>query len=225
MDTWIPIGISILALVVSLVSLWRSFLSPFKLKVSFDAPTFTLYKITPKMSGGTSTWWIPSFDMGFTFYNIGSQVGEITDIRLSAALKNEKGEIEKVYPFFATWVVDYPTFNRDAPDRFKWLDTSMVREWYPMFLTGNSQQAIHLVLESDRWEKRFVGTFELTLEIFTSENKAWTTHATYRFPIFPDYFDSRSTHTVANPKLSEIREGYGSGIKEQRGAPSDYRGL
>jgi hypothetical protein len=68
---FVSIAVSMLALTVSLVSLWKSTLAPFKLKLNYGPLRFALYKIMPRMSGGKATWWIPSIDMGFTFHNLG----------------------------------------------------------------------------------------------------------------------------------------------------------
>lgn len=197
--------ISALAFAASLVSLWKSYISPFKLRVSFEAPTFSLYKITPEISGGDSSWWIPSFDLGFTFYNVGSQTGEVSDVRLLATLKTKEGD--KVYPFYPKWIVDYPSFNKEGWNRMKWLNTSVTREWYPIFLAGNAQQSVHLVLEGFRWDKKMTGELELKLQMFSSAEESWTDLASFSLQIFEDYYDDKSKHTLSDPNLARIRKG------------------
>ena len=81
--------ISAAALTVSLLSLWYNNLSPFKLMITHDTPTFTIYYITPQISGDTAgkAWWIPSFDVGFSFHNAGKISGQVLDLRIVAELK------------------------------------------------------------------------------------------------------------------------------------------
>ena len=127
---FILIAISILALILSLISLWKSSLTPFKLKARYSSPTFSLYKITPNESGGRKTWWIPSIDMGFTFHNLGKCSGEVTDVRIVGNLKSLNHE--RKCDFYAKWIVDFPKFEQKRFNRFEWLDSSLNRNWYPL---------------------------------------------------------------------------------------------
>lgn len=201
---WVIIGISTLALIFSLISLWKSYLAPFKLKLAHDTPTFVLYEITPKISGGEKTWWIPSIDIGFTFHNLGRNSGEVTDIRLLTKLKSK--DSEKKYLFFAKWIVDYAKFQKDRTYRFKWIENSVQRDWYPLILAGNEQKSLHIIFEGDRWDEKLTGTLILCLEIFSSGEKKWVECDRYYHKITEDTYKARAAYTLFDSKLAEIRK-------------------
>jgi hypothetical protein len=201
---WITIGISILALIFSLTSLWKNYLAPFKLKVCHDSPTFSLYKITPKISGGRKTWWIPSIDMGFTVHNLGCKSGEVTDIRLLTKLKSKN--YEKKYTFYAKWIVNFVKFKKKETSRFEWIHDSIEREWYPLILAGNEQKSIHIVFEGGRWDKKFIGTLSLCLQIFSSQKKKWIECNRYNHFINEDMNEKNEKYTLSDNKLEKIRK-------------------
>src|SRR4051812_32597157 len=99
-STVFSIVISLVALCVSIFTLWRNYLSPFRLWVANDSPTFALYRV--------HQWWIPSIDVGFSFGNLGSRSGWITDIRIIGELAQK--DTRTIYPFDARWIVDYGKF-------------------------------------------------------------------------------------------------------------------
>ncbi len=204
MEQWIPISISTLALFISLISLWKSYLAPFKLKVCHDSPTFALHKITPAISGGKSTWWIPSIDMGFTFHNLGRKSGEVTDIRMLIEIDDKKSK--KNYTFYAKWVVDYPKFQQDRTERMNWIHNSVIRDWYPLILTGEEQKSLHLILEGHRWDNKIKGELNLCLEIYSSQKKKWTECSRYNHIITREMFDEKSCYSLNDSKLSKIRK-------------------
>lgn len=194
---------SALAFVVSLISLWRSILAPFKLKISYNSPTFTIHKISPEISGGSKTWWIPSIDMDFTFFNLGKRAGEIIDIRFSG--KIDTGDIERVFIFYAKWIVDFRKFNQNRDNRLKWLETSIIRDWYPMVLVGDEQKHLHIVFEGLRWDKKFIGKLNLSLDVFSSDNTQWENHEKFELSITPEIYDNTFTISLSNQKLGETR--------------------
>lgn len=202
---WITIAISILALILSLISLWKSYLAPFKLKVAHDAPTFALYKITSEISGDfENIWWIPSFDIGFTFHNLGIRSGELTDIRLLTKLKSS--DSEKKYTFYAKWIVDYAKFQQNRTDRFKWIEDSIKQDWYPLIFAGNEQKSFHIIFEGFRWDEKFTGILNIYLEIFSSQKKKWIECDRYCLTIVEDMYENKSTHTLSDSKLEKIRK-------------------
>jgi hypothetical protein len=136
----IAILISGFALLVSVFSLWINSLAPFSPRVSHDAPTFALYRIPPQVSGDKTQriWWIPSFDLAFSFYNAGRRSGEIRDVRLVADLV-EHMNTRRFY-FYPKWIVDYPEFQRRHSERFDWIEQAVVRDWYPFILGGQIEK-------------------------------------------------------------------------------------
>lgn len=212
----ISITISILAFLVSLISLWKSSLTPFNLKVSYSSPTFTLYKITPSMSGGEKTWWIPSINMGFTFRNLGKCCGEVTDIRIKGSLSGEIPDIRMVQnqeiknhqrkcTFYAKWIVDYPKFEPIRHSRFEWITSSVIRDWYPLILAGDEEKSLHIIFEGGRWDEKYTGNLSLALEIFSSKEEKWIECDKYEQLITKDMYEKGESYILSNPKLRKIR--------------------
>ncbi len=193
---------SAVAILVSLISLWIGHFSPFRLRVTHDAPTFAVYKITPDISGGKSVWWIPSIDLSFTFYNNGQRPGEVSDVRIRMIMD----DLDLKHTFYAHWVVNYPLFNAERTDRFNWIHQAVIKEWYPMMLSGNAQESVHVVLEGGRWDSRLHGSATLKLEIYSSEQNRWVEYAEYHHLIHEEMFNTKSTYTLADTKLQKIRE-------------------
>jgi hypothetical protein len=201
----ITILISSVALIFSIYSIWISNLRPFKLRIFNDAPTFTLYKITPQISGNKNgeTWWIPSFDVGLSFNNLGKQSGVINDIRIRCTQKKKKGD--KVFYFYAKWVVKYSTFQKLRTNRLKWIDEAIIKDWFSTILPGTSSKDLHIILENDRWDNKFEGLFDIDLEIFTSKSKKWIKLSNFEMPVFKEMFEEKSSYTLSIKELEIIR--------------------
>lgn len=200
----IPITISSLALFLSLISLWKSHLAPFKLKVCFTEPRLSLYKITPKMSGGKKTWWIPSIDIGFTFQNLGKKIGEVKDIRMLGTLKSKN--LEKKYTFYPKWIVNYPKFLKYQAERFEWIYEAIQSDWCPLILTGDDQKSVHIILEGGSWSGKLIGKMNFKLEIFSSEENQWITYNNYEQILTKDMYEVKDTHILYCDKIEKNRD-------------------
>lgn len=201
----IALTISVIAIITSLISLWMNSLSPFRLRITNDSPTFSAYKITPSVSGNKEgkTWWIPSFDMAISFYNTGRRPGEILDIRIVAELKSRRTTKKSI--FYPKWIVNYSAFQQYRANRFEWIDKAVIREWYPILLKGESETHLHLILESDRWEYAESGTMNLELEIATSDKK-WRKYRGYSLSYRDDIFDIDRSYTAYSDEVEGLRE-------------------
>lgn len=202
----ITLIISSTALIISIMSIWINYLKPFKLKVLNDAPTFSLYKMTPEMYGdGTGkVRWIPSFDIGFSFNNLGKQSGFIYDIRLSCV--QIESQTKKELHFYPIWVVDYSKFQKLQTERFTWIDEAIIKDWFSTILPASSSKDFHVVLEGDRWDNKFSGTFKVTLEIYTSKVKRWVTIADYEWDVYESMFDDKSRYTLYDKDANNRRK-------------------
>jgi hypothetical protein len=202
----ITLTISSLAILISILSVWINALKPFKLKLFNDAPTFSLYKITPEISGSESgkTWWIPSFDIGFSLNNLGKQSGIVHDIRLICTQQGLQSK--KEFHFYPKWLVDYSKFKKNHINRFTWIDDSVIRDWFSMILPASSSNSVHLILEGDRWENEFEGRFEVTLEIYTSKKNKWIKLSDYEWHVSKDMFKEKSSYTLYDKSLNERRK-------------------
>lgn len=202
----IALVISSLALIVSLLSLWVNSLSPFSPKVSHDSPTFALYKISPQVSGDENgrTWWIPSFDLGITFFNSGRRDGEIRDIRLIADLVEPRNA--RRFYFYPKWLVEYSDFQCHRHERFDWLEKCIIRDWYPFVLRGQSDKDAHVILEGDRWDSCFEGSMKIELQFTSSKSDEWISLAHYDFYIEEEMFSSKSTWSLHDERLESLRK-------------------
>lgn len=190
--------ISIIALVLSLVSFWMNSLTPFELKIRHSAPTFSLYEITPGISGAPNNqkWWIPSFDIGVSLYNKGKQSGEIKDFRIKGSIEIAQSKKEQEVIFYPKWIVNYAKYQKDCFNRFAWIESSVEREWYSIILNGDSEKHIHLILEDSRWDEIIEGKMVYTLETFSSDRNKWRTLANFEMLVTKDLFETRSKYTV-----------------------------
>jgi hypothetical protein len=188
--------LSVIALVLSAISLWKGYLSPFRLEIAQSELTFCIYKITPGQSGDKSrkVWWVPSFSIGFSFHNKGQKVGKVLDVRIigDAVLEGRKLNIG----FHPSWIVKPDSFWRDHHDRFKWLSTSVDRVWYPVILPAKGTVHLHLVLESDRWEQKREGRLDCRLEVLSSEDELWRECGKYRVAIVDRMYEYPETWTA-----------------------------
>jgi len=202
----IALIVSGVALLVSFIALWVNSLSPFKLKILHDSPTFTLYKITSSISGSKegNTWWIPSFDVGISFHNVGRISGEILDARIVAEFKGHRSN--RKYVFYPQWIVDYSAFQKDRTERFQWLKKAIIREWYPVLLKGQSDINLHLILETGRWDQKENGKMLYCLEVISSKKKKWIECGRYSLLITEDMFDEKSCYTTFDNKIEELRK-------------------
>ncbi|MGC4083397.1 MAG: hypothetical protein QM736_15125 [Vicinamibacterales bacterium] len=201
----IALIVSIVALATSIGSLWVNSLKPFKLSVSHDAPTFKLYKITPAISGSKTgeTWWIPSFDVGMSFYNLGRRPGEVLDVRIVAKLNGHRSH--RKFVFYPKWIVNYAHFQKDRAHRMTWLDSAVSRDWYPFMLGPMGEKDLHVILEGDRWDHKETGAIELTFAVFSSAGEAWSTLGNYTLHISDDMFEGHSSYTVSDKKIENLR--------------------
>lgn len=198
--------VSCVALLISFIALWANNLRPFSLKVSHDAPAFTLYKITPSISGTENgkTWWIPSFDLGISFYNAGRIAGEILDMRIVAEFKGHYSM--KKYTFYPKWVVDYSIFQKNRTNRFKWIASAVKRDWYPIVLSGQQSESIHVILEDDRWDQKESGEMTSCLQVISSKKKRWIEYGRYSIHIIDRIFEKEESWTTYDSKIEELRK-------------------
>lgn len=201
---FLSITISIIALVASLISLWSTTLSPARFDIVNDPPTFTLYKITPNISGNTegATWWIPSFDLGISIHNLGARAGKVYDLRITASSSDSRNEF--LIHFHPVYIVNYSEFKQVHTDRFKWTSTAVIREWYPILLNGKSSQDLHVLFEDMRWDTQWIGDLELKLEVAYTTSK-WVSLKTYSIGIHERMYECPSAHTVYNEELKDLR--------------------
>ena len=175
------VAVSSVALFISVVTLWKTYLSPFKLEITHSSPTFCLYKVTyprTKMRK-EQTWWIPSFNIGLSCFNEGRKTGKIVKVRIVADLT--RSEIPQTIMFVPQWIVRYNAFLRGSGRRGRL--SSIETDWYPQIIPPGETRHVHVILEMEprrRWDHMFTGSMKCRLEVLSSESKEWKTYATYR---------------------------------------------
>ncbi len=183
MSSWISIAISLAAFFVSIATWWKTYLAPFKLVVVNSAPRFSIYGNTPDQ--GQTVWWIPSIDMSFAFYNVGSKFGRVEDVRMSVEMITDENK-RTTYPFYVRWIVDPVQFNKYHSNRGWIFEETIIKSWFPLLLKSGEQQVVHIILEGGRWRDRRKAEMAITLEIYSSQFNKWKEHAQYRFSLMPD---------------------------------------
>jgi hypothetical protein len=201
----VALALGAVALFVSVVSLWLSSLTSFKLQMFHTPPGFRLYKITPEISGDKdgTTWWIPSFDVGFSFQNLGKRSGVVYDVRVVMRFpRTPRVQTDALYP---KWIVDYPEYQGQAHKRFEWIETAVKGEWYPVLLVEGEAKQLHLVLESRRWDEKRVGMALVTVQVRSSKRQDWTTCCNMQILVTEDLYETGSSITPADPHLDAYR--------------------
>lgn len=204
MSSWISIAISLAAFFVSIATWWKTYLAPFKLVVVNSAPRFSIYGNTPDQ--GQTVWWIPSIDMSFAFYNVGSKFGRVEDVRMSVEMITDENK-RTTYPFYVRWIVDPVQFNKYHSNRGWIFEETIIKSWFPLLLKSGEQQVVHIILEGGRWRDRRKAEMAITLEIYSSQFNKWKEHAQYRFSLMPDMFDGGATWRLGPETLDGIRTG------------------
>lgn len=201
-------AIGVLALIISFISLWSTNLSPFTLRVFHNTPTLFMYTITPEVSGDedNKTWWIPSIDMGMSFYNTGAVSGELLDIRIVAYIKRKGNGKVLRHTFYPLFIVDYAKYSPLRPSRFKWIEEAVIRDWNPILLAGKSETHIHVVLENFRWDEQIVGHCLLRLEVLTEKEKKWKLLRKYKMYIPKEIYNSQSSFSPADEVQAQFRD-------------------
>ena len=188
-----PLLISVIALLISIISIWMTTISPFRLKISKGSPRFRLYPIKGE---GKIVRWMPSFDFGLSLHNLGSRPGEIKAIRFFGELQDKKSKRE--FSANPKWIVDYAKFNEN-PKRFDWVEKAVLQHnWIPIILRGQSDLSLHLILEpfgiDSSWDRPFSAKLSFHLEVLTS--KGIQKVGNYYFEVDESMFEQDDWHNI-----------------------------
>lgn len=202
----LSILVSAVALAVALASLWAGKLSPFHLVVLSSCPTFKVYQIGRSVSGTKDgkTWWIPSLDMSLSLYNTGRRPGVVRDVRVVMDVTEELGGTQR-HIFEPIWLVDFARFDPIRHERFKWIDQAVVGDWYGILLQERGDREIHIVLETHRWEHKFGGQADVSLEVLVNRAKTWQRVRTYKLHLEEEMFGSGSSWQVGDEEMLRNR--------------------
>ncbi len=177
---WLPLIISSLALVVSIIALWWNHLRPYKLEVIFSKPTFRTYffdKPKKVKKGEYYASAISSIDMNLVFLNTGSKAGRVKGLRLLLRGRNDVREMS------AKWIVDYKSFNKHKHARFTWLSESIKSDWAPFFVLPRENESRHIVFEGFNIEDISKDDYIVILQIRSGKSDEWEELESWSFTI------------------------------------------
>ena len=173
-------AVALVAVLISVVSLYRSHLAPFAVVTVVGDLTL---RIDPIKYPGQS-WYIASADMPVQVVNSGARIGRILQYRLRASYPSL--QIDGAYETFkAVWVVDARLLVA-AGSRTAWLKNAVIDLWKPFSILPKAAVEQHIVFEK-RWDDPVV-TEEIvfTLQQARDGRKGWVDVGSWRLPGF-DY--------------------------------------
>jgi hypothetical protein len=173
--------ISILALCVSCVALWKGHLAPFSPLILAGDLSHRVYPIRNR----EQHWYISSFIVPISVTNPGARPGIVTGLRLR--LHYPELPFTNNYEFVLPVCELRPDkVNRIDKERFEWIDEVVAADgWTPFVVLPKATVAKHLMLEV-RWDtpviqKRITTTLELQVDWRTK----WLTEITWELALPP----------------------------------------
>jgi hypothetical protein len=143
----LPLVISIVALVLSVLTFWKNYLSPFKPEVLIGPGEFRLTQIAdttcigaPNENAGA---WVIALDMPVTIANSGAKPGRIMDMRLIL----EQGDGKREW-FAPIWRIDRAKFMQSELAYEDRIEASKLGMWCPQLLLSKAIVNEHIVFQS-----------------------------------------------------------------------------
>jgi hypothetical protein len=166
--TWISLAVSAIALVTSLVALYRAYLAPARIRAVVGTMRLRLYEYTD----GSDTWHMPVFHVTCSFTNEGARVGVVDGLRLR--VHHVEVAPQDNYQTFVPIVVlerslGLPWDSRES--REKWLEESP--EWSPATVLPKASVTQHVAFQSDSWDVPVRHNLKADLEIHTDATGDW----------------------------------------------------
>ena len=164
----ISLVVAIIAVLISLISLYRSHLAPFKVITAAGDLNLRIYRI----KNGKDSWYIASADIPLQAVNSGARIGRILACRLRVSYPSIS--IPDAYETFkATFVVESAAFNRAENDRSRWLDDAVLADWKPFSILPKASVDQHVVFET-RWDNPVVADVaRFTLQQRLDGSRGW----------------------------------------------------
>jgi hypothetical protein len=203
--TVIPIAISTLALVVSAVTLWRTYFAPFALVAAVGAMKFCIHQI----KNDENSWRLPHFAVSIDFANAGSRIGRITELR--AVVYYVDLPIEEARETFdCLGEFDPVKYEYEAKSRLGMMRSALLGGANPFVLLPKSTVTKFYVF-STRWDQPVrQKRFNVDVEVLTDNSKQWQNVGTWRY-------------TVPAGMWLEIEAGTSLGVASQKPAIEDPR--
>jgi hypothetical protein len=140
------LGVALVAVLISLISLYSSNLAPFKIAATAGDLRMRIYPI----KNGRQSWYIASADIPIQVVNTGARAGRVLlyRLRVSYPSLSVSGAHEV---FRATFIVDSKIFLSSDHDRFKWLQNAVISDWRPFIILPKATVDRHVIFET-RWD-------------------------------------------------------------------------
>jgi hypothetical protein len=165
--------ISITALVISLLAVWKTHFAPFSALAVAGRLRFRIYPI----KNGDERWFIPSLDVPVSVTNEGARPGVVKGLRLRLCFPGIPipGNHESIT---ASFEIAPENSKHIDEDRFQWIDKIVVGAWMPFTVLPKATVTKHFVFEA-RWEDPVIQeTVTCTLEV--SESGIWRKVVSWR---------------------------------------------
>jgi hypothetical protein len=160
--------VSGVALVTSLIALYRAYLAPPRIRAVIGTMRLRVYEYRHE----SDVWHMPVFHLTCSFTNEGAKVGVVDGLRLR--VHHVDVPPADNYQTFVPIVVlekslGLPWDSRES--REKWLEGSP--EWSPFVVLPKATITQHLALQSESWDTPVRHDLDASLEIHTETDHDW----------------------------------------------------
>lgn len=158
--TTVSLLISIAAILISLLALWKTHFAPFSTLGVAGRLRLRIYPIR----NDADRWFIASLDVPISVTNEGARPGVITGLRLRLHFPQIPipGNCEFIQPTYEIATEDADKINQD---RFEWVDNIVKGDWMPFAIVPKATVTRHFIFET-RWDDPVVQErVDCTLEI------------------------------------------------------------
>ncbi|CCH28597.1 hypothetical protein ABZ816_34950 [Actinosynnema sp. NPDC047251] len=176
MAAWASLVVSLLALTVSAVTLWRAQLTPFRLLVTADQVQLRIHQMESETG---ETWLLPHFALSVGFANSGTQVGRVLGVRL--VLRYTSLPIPDAYEVFACHgEYDPVKYQAHGGKRFTMIDQAKLGDFHS-FVVLPKATASKFYVFTVRWDKPVrQAELRLDLEVLHDRSTDWKTTHTWQ---------------------------------------------
>jgi hypothetical protein len=172
---YVPLIISIAALCVSLVALWKGHFAPFSPLGIAGNLVHRIYPIRHE----AERWFISSFHVPISVTNQAARPGIITGLRIRLRYPELPipGNYEIIHPI---WEIAPEKVAAISKERFEWVDEVEAKDWAPFVILPKATVAQHVVFEV-RWAEPVIqNRIIATLELQPNGRAEWLTVATWK---------------------------------------------
>jgi len=181
--------ISVAAVTISLIALWKTHFAKFRPICTIGDLCLRIYPIRSEREN----WFIPSLDVPVSIANEGARPGKVLGLRISVSFPNLPipGNREIFYPI---WEVAPEKFRRIGRNRFQWIDEATLGEWMPFVVLPKTTVTKHLVFES-RWTDPVIqNEVSFSMEIYTESHRKWTEIGKWQSCLSPAAWSELTIH-------------------------------